>query len=152
MTETERILEQLKGSFYKDAWHGPAYLEILDGITAEQASKHLIAKAHSIWEIVMHTTAWIEVVYLRCQGKVTEPSDDQDWPRVTETSEQAWKETISELKAAHQRLEELVKSLKPADLNKSAGGSTMLNGSMLDSIIHHNIYHSAQIALLKKLV
>ena len=152
MTESKRILEQLKKSFYKIAWHGPAYLEILDGITAEQASKRPIASAHSIWEIVMHTTVWIDVVYLRCQQKVIEPTDEQDWPTANETSEQAWKKTISELKAAHKKLEELVGSLRPADLNKSAGGSTMPNCSMLDSIVHHNIYHSAQIALLKKLI
>ena len=151
MTETDRILEQLKRSFYKEAWHGLAFLEILDGVTAEQASKHPITKAHSIWEIVLHTTTWIEAVRIRCRGKEFKVSDEQDWPEVTETSEQAWQQTIIDLKDQHKQLEDLVNSLKPEDLNKSAAGSTMPNCSMLDSIIHHNIYHSGQIALLKKL-
>ena len=69
MSESDRILEQLKRTFYKEAWHGPAFLEILDGVTAEQASKHSIANAHSIWEIVLHTKTWIEAVRIRSLGK-----------------------------------------------------------------------------------
>jgi len=151
MSESDRILEQLKRSFYKEAWHGLAFLEILDGVTAEQASKHPITEAHSIWEIVMHTTTWIEAVRTRCLGKEFKVSDEQDWPEVTEIGDAAWQQTIINLKDQHKKLEDLVNSLKPEDLNKSAAGSTMLNCSMLDSIIHHNIYHSAQIAILKKL-
>ena len=145
-------MEQLKKSFYKEAWHGPAFLEILDGITVEQASKHSIAEAHSIWEIVMHATAWIKAVRIRCMGNEFNVSDEQDWPVVAEIGDKAWQQTIADLKDEHKKLEDLVCSLEESDLTKNAGGSSMENSSMLDSIIHHNIYHSAQIALLKKLV
>lgn len=150
MTETDRILEQLKKSFYKEAWHGLAFLEILDGITAEQASGHSIAKAHSIWEIVLHTKTWIEAVRVRCTGKEFNVSDEQDWPIVEDTGEEAWARTVALIKKEHKKLEKLVASLKSSDLKKKAGGSSLHNNSMLDSIIHHNIYHAAQIALLKK--
>ena len=152
MTETDRILEQLKRSFYKEAWHGLAYLEILDGVTAEQASKHPIKNAHSILEIVLHTTTWIEAVRIRCLGKEFKVSDEQDWSKVTEFSDAAWQQTIIDLKDQHKKLEDVIASIALSDLSKNAAGSTMPNCSMLDSIIHHNIYHSAQIAILKKLV
>ncbi|MCH9025375.1 MAG: DinB family protein [candidate division Zixibacteria bacterium] len=150
MTESERILEQLKRSFYKDAWHGPAFLEILDGVTAEQASKRSIAEAHSIWEIVLHTKTWIETVRIRSLGKELHVSDEQDWPKIAEISDEAWQQTIADLKDKHKKLEDVVASMGTSDLNKNAAGSSIPNSSMLDSIIHHNIYHSAQIALLKK--
>ena len=152
MTETDRILEQLKRSFYKEAWHGLAYLEILDGVTAEQASKHPIKNAHSILEIVLHTTTWIEAVRIRCLGKEFKVSDERDWSKVTEFSDAAWQQTIIDLKDEHKKLEDVIASIALSDLSKNAAGSTMPNCSMLDSIIHHNIYHSAQIAILKKLV
>ena len=144
-------MEQLKRSFYKDAWHGPAFLEILDGVTAEQASKHSIAEAHSIWEIVLHTKTWIEAVRVRCLGKEFNVSNEQDWPVVAEISHEDWQQTIASLKDEHEKLENVVASMGSSDLNKNAAGSSMPNSSMLDSIIHHNIYHSAQIALLKKI-
>ncbi|MCH7689754.1 MAG: DinB family protein [candidate division Zixibacteria bacterium] len=152
MTETERILEQLKRSFYKEAWHGPAFLEILEEVTAEQASKRSIAEAHSIWEIVLHTKTWIEAVRIRCLGKEFNVSDEQDWPKVTVFSDEAWQQTIAYLKDEHKKLEDVIASMGSSDFDKNAAGSSMPNSSMLDSIIHHNIYHSAQIAILKKLV
>jgi uncharacterized damage-inducible protein DinB len=151
MAESQRILEQLKKSFYKEAWHGPAYLETLKGVSAKQAAKNPIADAHSIWEIVLHTTVWIKAVRVRCTGKTFNVSDEQDWPKVTDTSEAAWTKAVAGLKREHKKLEKLVASLKPSDLKKKAGGSSLPNNSMLDSIIHHDIYHAAQIALLKRL-
>ncbi len=151
MSESDRILEQLKRSFYKEAWHGPAFMEILNGVTAQQASKHPIAEAHSIWEIVMHATAWIKAVRVRCTGEEFSVSDEQDWPEAADRSDEAWRQTIADLKDEHKKLEDVIASLEQSDLMKNAAGSSMAKSSMLDSIIHHNIYHSAQIALLKKL-
>jgi len=152
MSESDRILEQLKRSFYKEAWHGPAFLEILDGVTAEQASKYPIAEAHSIWEIVLHTKTWIEAVRERCMGNEFNVSDEQDWPKILEISDEAWQQTIADLKYEHKTLEDVIASMVTSDLNKNAAGSSLPNSSMLDSIIHHNIYHTAQIVILKKLV
>ena len=79
-------------------------------------------------------------------------SDKQDWPDVAEISDAAWQLTIASLKDQHKKLEDVIASMGTSDLNKNAAGSSIKNSSMLDSIIHHNIYHSAQIAILKKLV
>ncbi len=152
MTETDRILEQLNRAFYKEAWHGPAFLEILNGVTAKQASKHSLAEVHSIWEIVLHTKTWIEAVRIRCVGKEFNVSDEQDWPKVTVFSDDAWQQTLADLNDEHKKLEDVIASMRSSDLNKNAAGSSLPNSSMLDSIIHHNIYHTAQIALLKKLI
>ena len=127
-------------------------LQILDRVTAEQASKHPITEAHSIWEIVMHTTTWIETVRIRCLGKEFKVSDKQDWPDVAEISDAAWQQTIIDLKDQHKQLEDVVAAMALSDLNKNAAGSSMPINSMLDSIIHRSIYHSAQISILKKLV
>jgi hypothetical protein len=51
MKETERIADQLKRAFTGEAWHGPAVLEILSGITAQQATAHPLVGRHSIWNL-----------------------------------------------------------------------------------------------------
>jgi uncharacterized damage-inducible protein DinB len=150
MTEVDRIVDMLKRTFYKEAWHGGAFLEILEGVTAKQAFSKPIPKAHSIWEIVLHTQTWIDAVRIRTSGKEYKVSEEQDWPTVTNKSEAAWKKTIDSLKKSHKKLEKHAASFKTSDLNKKAGGSTLTNYILLHSIIHHNTYHAAQIALLKK--
>ena len=150
MTEVSKIVDMLKRTFYKEAWHGLAFLEILDGVTAKQAAAKPIPNAHSIWEIVLHTMTWIDAVRIRTSGKEYQVSEDQDWPKVTNKGEAAWKKAVDDLKKAHKKLEKHTASFKTIDLNKKAGGSTLTNYVLLHSIVHHNIYHAAQIAFLKK--
>jgi hypothetical protein len=55
MTVELRWLEQqLRTAFEGAAWHGPAVLELLAGVTQEQAFARPIPGAHAIWELVLH--------------------------------------------------------------------------------------------------
>ena len=150
MTEIDKLVDQLKRTFYKEAWHGLAYLEILDGITADQAAKKSVPDAHSIWEIVLHTITWIDAVRIRTSGKEYNVPHELDWPKVNDTGETAWKKTVDDLKKAHKKLERHTAKLTPTDLRKKGGGSKLSIYLILHSIIHHNLYHAGQMALLKK--
>lgn len=59
MTEVKRISDQLQRAFEKDAWHGPAVMEVLNGVTAQQAAARPVPNAHSIWEITLHVSGWM---------------------------------------------------------------------------------------------
>ena len=52
--EMMRLEEQLRRALDGEAWHGPSVLEVLAGVSAEQASSHPIPGSHSIWELVLH--------------------------------------------------------------------------------------------------
>src|SRR5260370_35154146 len=58
MTESERILDQLKRAYEGGAWHGPSVREVLNGVTARQAQARPLQNAHSIWELVHHIAVW----------------------------------------------------------------------------------------------
>ncbi len=55
MTEIERIIDQLNRAFAGEAWHGPAVIEILEGITAQHAAaanfslERMIAETEAIY-------------------------------------------------------------------------------------------------------
>jgi hypothetical protein len=66
--ENVRIADQLKRAFEGDAWHGPAVLEVLQGVTARAAASKPIPGAHSIWELVLHIAAWDGVIRRRMEG------------------------------------------------------------------------------------
>ena len=69
MTEVQRILDQMDRAFSGDAWHGPSLMLLLQGLVAENASKHPIGGAHSIWELVHHLGAWHKIVHQRLRGE-----------------------------------------------------------------------------------
>src|SRR5215210_5476913 len=94
MSEVKRIQDQLRRSFEGPAWHGPSIKELVADVTAEQAAAKPLAKAHSIWEIVLHIAAWEEGALRRLEGERAELSTEEDWPPVTERSEAAWREAL----------------------------------------------------------
>ncbi len=72
MRELDRIADQLKRAFEGEAWHGPAVMEILEGITAQQAANRPSRAVHNIWEIVLHIAAWERAGVRRLQGERAE--------------------------------------------------------------------------------
>ena len=68
MSEINRIVDQMDRAFAGDAWHGPSLASLLEGISAEDAAKHPVRGAHSIWELVNHIAAWNSIVRQRAEG------------------------------------------------------------------------------------
>jgi uncharacterized damage-inducible protein DinB len=150
MTETERIADQLNRAFVGEAWHGPAVMEILAGITPQQAAAHPIAGAHSIWELVLHITAWTNAVLRRLQGDPAQLTDAEDFPAVTASDERAWEQARVTIKQAHDELRSAILLIEDSRLDRpiiEGMSSVYVN---LHGVIQHSLYHAGQIALLKK--
>jgi uncharacterized damage-inducible protein DinB len=151
MTEPDRIEDQIKRAFEGDAWHGPATREVLAGVTAEQAASRHPAGAHTIWELVLHVTAWKVIVRRRLEGEPPfEPSPEEDWPPVGASEESDWQTTIEELERAQDRLHRAVKSFPESRLDETVAGQDYSHYVMLHGLVQHDLYHAGQIAILKK--
>src|SRR5579862_8821244 len=118
MSEVKRIADQLRRSYEGPAWHGPSLKEILKGVTAEQAAARPIPKAHSIWEIVLHISAWQNVAGRRIEeGVLGDPGEAEDWPPVGDVSESAWEATLRDLDRNQMALRETIDRLDDARLS-----------------------------------
>ena len=154
MTEIERILDQLKRAYEGNAWHGPAVLEALAGVTAAQAHARPLANAHSIWELVQHIAVWEDVGRRRLTGDRAQIaiSSPEDWPPPEDTSEAAWDQVKAALDRGHQALVEAVARVSETRLDEPIfeGMSTVY--VTLHGVIQHDLYHAGQIAILKKAI
>jgi uncharacterized damage-inducible protein DinB len=150
MSECERIADQMRRAFVGEAWHGPAVLELLEGLGPQQACARPLSSAHSIWEIVLHMAAWKEVVVRRLAGQAVELTAEQDWPLVLENSEAEWVKTLEGLKRAHNELERALAALPEARLTERVPGKDYDVYFMLHGVVQHDLYHAGQIAVLKK--
>ena len=124
MSEIDRILDQMDRAFSGDAWHGPPLKSLLDGLLAEDASKHAVEGAHSIWEIVQHVTAWNTIVRRELLGEALSITTQQDWPPVWEVSEAAWRRAVETLVEAHNRLRAAVRELRDEQLDEKPSKRT----------------------------
>lgn len=150
MKETERIREQLNRAFAGGAWHGPGVLETLENVTASQAAAKPIIGAHSIWELVLHIKAWEDACRRRLSGDRAELPDEEDWPQVTETSEEAWQNTLAALRENHQKFYEAIASVDEARLDQPILEGMTTVYATLHGALQHDLYHAGQIAILKK--
>jgi uncharacterized damage-inducible protein DinB len=147
MRPTERLLDQLNRAFGGEAWHGPALRNLLDGVTEEKANAHPIRGAHSILELVVHIATWNDVVAQRVGGTEVESKDVDDWADVTKIG---WKAAIEKLERAQSRLADVVARLSTEELEQPIAGAKRSRFSEIAGALQHTVYHSGQIALLKK--
>jgi uncharacterized damage-inducible protein DinB len=151
MTELSRIEDQLRRAFEGDAWHGPALKEILSEVTPQKAAIRPIRGLHSIWEIVLHLSMWMQVVRRRLEGEViVDLPPEEDWPAVRDTGKQAWSKCLKELEGSYQGLRQKISQLEDARLEQVVAGKGYSVYVMLHGVVQHNLYHAGQIALLKK--
>ncbi|HMG36308.1 MAG TPA: DinB family protein [Blastocatellia bacterium] len=150
MSELRHIIYELKKIHSGEAWHGPALLEMLGSITAEQAAARPVKNGHSIWELVLHIGGWEEACLQRLQGKPTPVPEDGDFPPVSASTPEAWRQTLDRLESAHHRLIEAAEALTDSDIDRKLTGYDYSVGFLLRGLILHHVYHSGQIRLLQK--
>jgi len=150
MTEVQRIVDQLNRAFTGEAWHGPAVMNILDGITAQQAAGRPFHGAHSIWELVLHIAAWERACRRRLGGDRAQLSGAEDWPKVTDVNEQAWGQAKEALRQAHEELCKAVSQMDESRLDQPILEGMSSVYVTLHGVIQHSLYHAGQIAILKK--
>ncbi|MCL5268464.1 MAG: DinB family protein [Bacteroidetes bacterium] len=150
MGEVKRIAELLRKTYCGEPWHGPSLKESLAGVTYEMAFAKPQVGAHTISVIINHVAFWMEVVCHRLDGKIVEPTPDEDWRAPAEMTKDAWDKTLMRLETAYESLVSRIQALTPVQLESPASGKNYDNYTMLHGVIDHNVYHSGQIALLRK--
>ncbi len=150
MRETKRIVDQLNRGFYGDAWHGPAVMEVLKGVTAARAASRPISRAHSIWEIAHHIGAWKEVVRRRITGELANFAEIENFPTIVNPTSAEWKRTVAVLTDRHEALVKVVGALSDADLAMKPRRGASTYYVQIHGVVQHDLYHAGQIVILKK--
>lgn len=150
MSQIEQIVDELNRAFDGEAWHGPALMEILDGVDAKTAAARFLPNAHSIWELALHLAAWEHVVARRIDGETVTLTDEENFGRVKNVSESAWQETVKNLREKHAALIKKVSTLPDSALTRKVPGKNYSLQFMLSGAVQHAAYHGGQISLLKR--
>lgn len=152
MREVDRVANLLAQTYHGDAvglaWFGPALRPLLGAVSPSAATHRPLRRRHTIWELVLHLAANIDFVLSRLDGAELELSANADWPPVLEPTEAAWEDAVAALDARYETLLRRVGELGDAQLAQPVVGRRYDVYAMLHGIIHHNVYHTGQIALL----
>src|ERR1700704_2251410 len=153
MSDTARLADQIRRAFDGEAWHGDSLMEILKDVPAKNAATKPVPDAHSIWEILLHISAWDDVIIRRAHGNAVKLSDAENFPAIADSSRAAWQAAVAKAKSKHDELVETVAAFPDSRLNEQVPGKSDKYHTfyyMFSGIVQHDLYHAGQIALLKK--
>lgn len=148
-SECSRFADQLERGFRGGAWHGPSVGELLAGLEAPLAGWRPAQGFHSIADLVGHITYWMRETSHRMGG--AEPAPGSDWPTEAPLTAEAWKARLAELEEAYRGLQSALGALDDSRLEDAVPGADPTLRGLLLGILQHNAYHSAQMALLRRL-
>ncbi len=148
MRAIERILDQLNRSWGGPSWTGVEIRPLLDSISEEQARAHPIPNAHSILELVTHMGAEMDAASHRLAGNARDLTTEENWRDVTMIS---FADAVEELENAEGRLSDTVARLSVDNLDDIVPGRDYTVYVMVHGVIQHNLYHSGQISMLKRM-
>jgi uncharacterized damage-inducible protein DinB len=143
------LADQLRRALEGGAWHGPAVLELLATVDAQEAAARPLPDRHSIWELTGHIAAWLRVAHQRMLGeRVDDLAAAENFPAPADRSDAAWAAAKDHLAATSRRLHAGILTLRPADLQRPVPGKDYDLRFLLDGVVQHSLYHGGQIAVL----
>lgn len=150
MNESERLAAEIEKALNGAAWHGPSWRDALASVDRPRALHRPIPEAHTIAEIVLHSTTWHDVVRRRLEGETPEVSDAQDWPPVDLPDEAAWAAAVGRLFETGRVLCGTVRRFPSERLleRRPVGDETWAELAIGE--LQHMLYHAGQIGLLRK--
>lgn len=150
MGEKRRILDLLDRAYRAKAWHGPALLETLDGVSAPLASRRRAKGGHTIWELVEHVATWNEVVAKRLRGESPRVTPEYNFPPMPKPSPAAWKRTLRRLARSQSKFRSAVAAFPEAKLGRRRPKVDHTWNVLIHGQIQHQLYHAGQIAMLRR--
>lgn len=149
------LLQIMDQAFDRRGWHGTTLRGSLRGVTAAEALWRPAPGRHNIWELTVHAAYWKYAVRRRLAGDAAgsfarKPSN---WPEVPSGPDaRAWKGDIVLLEGEHRLLREVVRTMPPARLEERSPQGVWTNTEEIHGVAAHDLYHTGQIQLIKKLM
>ena len=144
----------LEDSYRRRPWQGPSLKGSLRGVSASQAAWRPARGRHSIWDLVLHAAYWKYAVRRMLTGEKrgTFALKGSNWfSAPAAATEKEWKQVLALLENEHRQLADAAARVSPAALSKKPRGSQRTVANLLYGVASHDVYHTGQIQLLKRL-
>ncbi|HEY0591063.1 MAG TPA: DinB family protein [Thermoanaerobaculia bacterium] len=147
-----RIVDE---AFRRKAWHGTTLRGSLTSVDAGRAVARPAAQRHNVAELALHTAYWKYTLRRRLTGEKRGgfAHKGSNWFKVDSLDAQRWKEIVALLEGEHEALLAVIGGLRDAALDrKPPNGGIWTVSQMISGIAAHDLYHTGQIQLVKRLI
>jgi hypothetical protein len=153
MNELARLQNLMQQTYSGKCFYGDSITKVFSDIDPAQAVWiPSDGGNHSIWQIVLHMTGWLNIIRERLTSPVlVNLSDELNYPAPPLGTHDNWNATLDAFHAAHNGLSEAIGQFPEAKLESQVPGRAYTFDVLLHGAIHHNLYHLGQIALIKSM-
>lgn len=151
--EIERIVKLFQRNWDGPMWYGGQLTEKFKDLSWEKAFQKPAGFSHNIYEYVRHMHCWRVFTLELLKGNHSysvEINSEKDWEKDYERSEITWLKALADLENSQQQLATALAAFPDEQLDELVPGKKFKWYALLHGVIHHDIYHSAQIAVLRK--
>jgi uncharacterized damage-inducible protein DinB len=159
MNLSEQLKQELEKALQGDPWYGNNVYAIIKPISFEAAYEKPPGSVHNIAGIVLHMLSWTEEVMDRMNGLNAQLPSSGDWPDPGKPDEEKWQNYVSDLKLVNVNLLGVIQNFPEEQWNEPIKdernrelGTGVSFEELVRGLIQHHIYHSAQIALLNRII
>ena len=150
MEDRSLLLSLLDEAYTKKSWHGPNLRQAIRGVTARQAAWRPAPGAHNIWELALHAAYWKYVLRRKIDGGkrgsfALKGSNFFKRPEKAGPTEAAWRADRELLENEHRALVDAVRKIGDVPT-----AQRLTHG--IYAMAFHDVYHAAQIRLLRRLM
>ena len=139
------LLDLLDRGFDKVSWHGANLTSALRSVDAATAARPVRGRK-TIWQQLLHAAYWKQRVINKIGQKEKFARKGSNWPLPPiRPTEPAWREDLKFLHDTHRRLRQAVERFDLANADDKI--LRMIHGAAF-----HDIYHAAQIKLLRRML
>ena len=149
------LLALVDEGFDRRSWHGTNLRGALRGVTPAQALWRPGRERHNIWEIVTHAAYWKYTVRRRLTGETRGRfalRGSNFFPAPNTATRTAWRDNVALLTREHRRLRDAAERLEDRDLARPVGRGRDTIGEVVRGVAAHDLYHTGQIQLIKRLM
>jgi uncharacterized damage-inducible protein DinB len=153
-TEIQSIIKHLNDTIDGQPWFGRPVFQLLGEIDSTIAYTKLTPGAHSPIDLLYHMLTWADFTLKRLQkDKINdlEAFEKLDW-RDIDPKLHDWDEGLGALVATHQEIVAILQEQDDSLLEEKVDYRDYNFRVLLNGLIEHNIYHTGQVALLKKML
>lgn len=143
---TMDLVNRAKDFYTGDASYGDPAVKILEGVAPASVLKRPAKNAHNAAELLAHIVGWEDVYLKRGKGDPKATIDQTlsfDWKRIDKDEKTAWQSLVAAFENNHKELLSILEQEKQ-DLQTRE--------NLLNNIMEHDIYHLAQISLIRRIL
>lgn len=147
-----QLTDQLRTVYGGSPWYGQGVQEKLTKINLETVNVVKAGKVHTVGQLLQHMIAWRTFVIHKLQGFAEfkiQVDSEADWAPVDKVK--PWTDLLVELQQSQDTLLDTIEQLDDESLSNIAPGTSFTLQQLIQGIIHHDIYHLGQIAIVDQL-